>query len=363
MNYPPPTGQTPEARQRHRRSDRYRQDGGAQTKYQAPTHTAYQAPAAYQPSADTPRMDVYAPPYSPPQPWTDRQAPPMAAQAARTAPKPAAKKKKKAKRKEGLSGAQWAILFTLLLGMLTAVGFRILFSYSLNQFRTQRDEEINAYQEKVANDLALQARYRSLIEQYAAQYGINPAYVSAIIMEESHYNPLAVSNKGARGLMQFMPDTFDWVRKNCGYKGADFDVIFQPEPAINMGCFLLKYIIGELGTDDPILVACAYHAGWGNVSKWVKNYSTDGRTLAISQIPMRDTRVYAERVIETYAIFLQNAYEPDGAAAGADATVSARPGDDHGRYAVAGYDFSQDQICESAGVGGKRVSIPDRADL
>ena len=57
-----------------------------------------------------------------------------------------------------------------------------------------------------------------------------------------------------------------------------------------------------------MLVACAYHAGWGNVPTWIENYSTDGKTLAVSQIPKSDTRTYAGRVLNSYAIYLQHYY-------------------------------------------------------
>lgn len=356
MNYPPPTGPAPAAQQRHRRSDRYKQDGGGNAyrppaAYQPPENyrdpTAYQPPAAYQPptayQAPTPyqAQAAYQPPtaYQAPAPYqtpdrTAYRAPAFseapAAAPSRSAAKPAARKKSGAKKREGLSGLQWTVLFLLIAAMGAACFFQFTYSFRLRDLMDAREKAAQQYRDKVDNDLALQSRYRKLIEQYAAEYGVNPAYVSAIIMEESHYDPRAVSSKGARGLMQFMPDTFDWVKRNCGYKSADFDVVYQPEAAIKMGCYLLKYIIGQLGTDDPILVACAYHAGWGNVTKWIANYSTDGKTLSLSQIPKNDTRVYAERVVETYAIFLQNAYEPDGAVAGADAAVSAGDGHHHG---------------------------------
>ncbi|MBO4925685.1 MAG: lytic transglycosylase domain-containing protein [Clostridia bacterium] len=168
--------------------------------------------------------------------------------------------------------------------------------------QTQREKD---WADKVD---AYQVKYRDLIEYYAALNSLNPAYVSAIIKQESNYDPRAVSSKNARGLMQFMPDTFDWVSKNCGYRNADISILFEPEPSIKMGCYLLRYIINHLGTDDPILVACAYHAGWGSVQTWLKNYSADGRTLTLTQIPKDDTRHYAKKVLEGYAIYQQYRY-------------------------------------------------------
>ena len=110
------------------------------------------------------------------------------------------------------------------------------------------------------------------------------------------------------GLMQFMPNTFEWVAPNCGISKNDVRAVYEPENAIKMGCYLLRYICRKLESDDPVLVACAYHAGWGTVPSWIENYSTDGKTLTVSQIPKSDTRTYAGRVLNSYAIYLQHYY-------------------------------------------------------
>ena len=105
-----------------------------------------------------------------------------------------------------------------------------------------------------------------------------------------------------------MPDTFDWVKNNCGYRSADISVLYEPEASIKMGCYLLRFIIKQMGSDDPVLVACAYHAGWGNVKKWIADYSSDGKTLKLSEIPMDDTRYYAGKVLNAYAVYQQYYY-------------------------------------------------------
>ncbi|MBR3015601.1 MAG: lytic transglycosylase domain-containing protein [Clostridia bacterium] len=200
---------------------------------------------------------------------------------------------------------QWLVLAALAGLIVYQVGQLNQATAKLDALYQARREEQERYQKSVD---AHEPKYRDLIEQYAAEYQINPAYVSAIIKQESNYDPRAVSSKGARGLMQFMPDTFEWVKKNCGYRSADFDKVYEPEAAIKMGCYLLRYIVKQIGTDDPILVACAYHAGWGVVPTWLQNYSSDGKTLRISEIPKTDTQTYAGRVVNSYAIYLQHYY-------------------------------------------------------
>ena len=213
--------------------------------------------------------------------------------------------RKSRRSKTALSPWQWAVLALLFFGLIYALVQWKQADSSLNQLRQERRAAQEKYEQTVRQH---QVKYRDLIEEYAAEYNLNPAFVSAIIMQESGYDPRAVSNKGAMGLMQFMPNTFDWVKKNCGYRNADTDIRFEPEASIKMGCYLLSYICRQIGSDDPVLVACAYHAGWGTVPSWLENYSTDGKTLAVSQIPKSDTRTYAGRVLNSYAIYLQHYY-------------------------------------------------------
>ena len=216
-------------------------------------------------------------------------------------------KGRRRKKKSSWSLTGWEGLIVFLLLCAVALGALQLGQAGarLRQLRAERQLALEQYEQTVRDH---QVRYRDLIEKYAAEYDLNPAFVSAIIKQESSFDPRAVSRKGAMGLMQFMPDTFSWVAPNCGISKSDVDAVYEPENAIKMGCYLLRYIIRQLGSDDPVLVACAYHAGWGTVPSWLKDYSTDGQTLQVSQIPKSDTRTYAGRVLNSYAIYLQHYY-------------------------------------------------------
>ncbi len=213
--------------------------------------------------------------------------------------------RKGVRRKKGVALWQWIVLSALACGLLYACVQLYSANSSLDKLRQDRQAEQERYEQTVRNH---QPRYRDLIEKYAAEYDLNPAFVSAIIMQESGYDPRAVSSKGAMGLMQFMPNTFDWVAPNCGISKNNVNAVYEPENAIKMGCYLLRYICRKIGSDDPVLVACAYHAGWGTVPSWIENYSTDGKTLTVAQIPKSDTRTYAGRVLNSYAIYLQHYY-------------------------------------------------------
>lgn len=169
----------------------------------------------------------------------------------------------------------------------------------------ERAARERAYQQNVASH---KTHYRDLIEYYAAVNNIDPAFVAAIIKRESDYDPNAVSRLGARGLMQIMPENLDWLAGKVDLYDYTEDILFDAESNIKMGCWYLGYL-SRLFNGDPITVACAYHAGQGNVrDHWLPKYSANGVSLTLDEIPMDDTKYYARKVLEAYAIYQQHHY-------------------------------------------------------
>ena len=167
------------------------------------------------------------------------------------------------------------------------------------------EEQQAAYERRVWRTTV---RYRDQIIREAGQYGLRPAYVAAIILNESSYDPSAVSNVGARGLMQLLPDTGRWIAGKLGISPYTDESLFDAETNLRLGTWYLDFLSDRYG-GDPVLVACAYHAGHGNVDTWLTRYSRDGRTLSIDEIPMENTRSYARKVVDSYAIYLENYYQ------------------------------------------------------
>jgi soluble lytic murein transglycosylase-like protein len=111
----------------------------------------------------------------------------------------------------------------------------------------------------VTNLPALFAHYDQIIRKIAARYaGIDPALIHSIITVESAYDRFAVSDKGAQGLMQLMPET----AKDYGVKN-----VFNAEENIEGG---IKYLNDLLKTypDRLDLVLAAYNAGRSAVVKY-----------------------------------------------------------------------------------------------
>jgi soluble lytic murein transglycosylase-like protein len=117
------------------------------------------------------------------------------------------------------------------------------------------------------------------IDEVADRYQVDPLLVRSVIEVESNYNPLAVSPKGARGLMQLMPQT----ARHLAVKNS-----FNALENIDGGVRYLKYLLTVFGDEDPRLALAAYNAGEGAV---VKHGGVP---------PYSETRQYIARVGKTY---------------------------------------------------------------
>lgn len=145
-------------------------------------------------------------------------------------------------------------------------------------------------------------KYTELVETYCRDYHVDEALVYAVIKNESSFRPDAVSEVDARGLMQIQGPTLEWaVYREKADAQVTADDLFDPEVNIKYGVYLLSLFLDEFKTPDVAL--CAYHAGWGNVKKWLKDpdYSADG--ISLKTIPFGDTSSYVERVLETREMY------------------------------------------------------------
>lgn len=93
--------------------------------------------------------------------------------------------------------------------------------------------------------------YDGLIRTHSEAHGLDPSFVKAVMIAESNGNPNAVSNKGARGLMQIMPGTGHLL---------DLQNPFDPSENIQAGAKYLRQL-HDLFKGNLELVLAAYNAG------------------------------------------------------------------------------------------------------
>ncbi len=98
----------------------------------------------------------------------------------------------------------------------------------------------------------------SLIAHSASTFQLDRALIKAIIKVESDFNPGVVSNKGAKGLMQLMPDT----AREVGVTNP-----FDPSQSIHGGAYYLRKMLDSFNRNLDYALA-AYNAGPNAVRKY-----------------------------------------------------------------------------------------------
>jgi len=124
-----------------------------------------------------------------------------------------------------------------------------------------------------------QLPYAELVNQAAQSAAVDPDLLHAVMAVESGYNPAAISPRGARGLMQLMPDT-----------ARQFGVTDPHDPGQNIlaGARYLGQLLKVFDQEIPLALA-AYNAGPGAVQR-------HGRKIP----PYAETQTYVPRVLARY---------------------------------------------------------------
>ena len=148
-------------------------------------------------------------------------------------------------------------------------------------------------------------KYQAEVERAAKKYGVDKYLIYGVIKTESNFDPTAVSGAGAIGLMQLMPESFEWLQTyyvDDAYKDYTVGDLVNAEINIDYGTHLLSLMLERYNNVEDTAVA-AYNAGPGNVDSWLENkeYSDDGKTLKYA--PVEETEEYRKRVAENKSIF------------------------------------------------------------
>ncbi|MDP7668919.1 MAG: lytic transglycosylase domain-containing protein [Rhodospirillales bacterium] len=136
-------------------------------------------------------------------------------------------------------------------------------------------------------------------------FRVDRALIYAVIRQESEFNPKATSPAGARGLMQLMPRTASFVAKDRRFRSSKRGELFEPEVNLELGQKYLEMLLDDPNVQgDLFQLAVAWNGGPGNLSAWLKRMNFKGDPLLfIESIPLRETRIFIERVLANLWIY------------------------------------------------------------
>ena len=149
--------------------------------------------------------------------------------------------------------------------------------------------------------------YVDIIYAASLEFEVPQYIIYATIKVESDFDQYAESSAGAIGLMQMMPDTFEWLTsdehlaENLSRKKLE-----DPETSIRYGTYYLSYLYRKFDYNWNTAFA-AYNGGEGNVAEWLQSSKYSDMNGNLTDIPFKETKNYVKKInsaIKTY----QNLY-------------------------------------------------------
>jgi soluble lytic murein transglycosylase len=151
-------------------------------------------------------------------------------------------------------------------------------------------------------ELAYPLDYLPLIDAAAAENGLSPLLLLAMIRQESFFDPTAGSPAGALGLTQVMPLTAQEIVRKLNVEDFSTSDLLRPLVSIRLGAHYLGSQL-DLFDGNLFLALAAYNGGPGNASRWRESLPTADIDLFVELIDITETRTFVKVVLENYAIY------------------------------------------------------------
>jgi soluble lytic murein transglycosylase len=156
---------------------------------------------------------------------------------------------------------------------------------------------LSPWADKAVKEIRLPLRHDDIIRQQANDKNLDPSLIAGVIYVESRFRD-QTSHAGAKGLMQLIPSTADYIAHKSG--GTEFVQGDLADPQINIayGSWYLRYLL-EHYHGNTVLALAAYNAGEGKVDEWRREAADRGERFRVADhIPFPETRDYVAKVLE-----------------------------------------------------------------
>ena len=155
--------------------------------------------------------------------------------------------------------------------------------------------------DEAVREIVLPLKHEDIIRQQAADKGLDPALIAAVIYEESRFRD-RTSPAGARGIMQITPETARFIARKSGGSAFVLEDLATPQVNISYGSWYLRYLI-DLYDGDETLGVAAYNAGETNVDRWVGRAGGIDEFDPETDIPFPETRDYVRDVTDKSVLY------------------------------------------------------------
>jgi soluble lytic murein transglycosylase len=156
---------------------------------------------------------------------------------------------------------------------------------------------VRPFADKAVQEIALPLRHEDIIRQQAGDKGLDPSLIAGVIYVESRFRD-QTSVAGAKGLMQILPSTADYIARKSGGTAFRQGDLATPQINIAYGSWYLRYLLQHYHGNE-LLALAAYNAGEGKVDEWYREASARGEDFEVAtHIPFPETRNYVGRVLD-----------------------------------------------------------------
>jgi soluble lytic murein transglycosylase len=146
-------------------------------------------------------------------------------------------------------------------------------------------------------EVTLPLRHDDIIRQQAEDKDLDPALIAGVIYAESRFRD-QTSHAGAKGLMQIMPATADYIARKSGGTAFEQGDLGTPQINIAYGSWYLRYLLDHYH-GNVVLALAAYNAGEGAVDGWWDGAQATGERFRVARhIRFAETRDYVTRVLD-----------------------------------------------------------------
>ena len=141
------------------------------------------------------------------------------------------------------------------------------------------------------------------LKRFSDGNGLDPYLVASLIRQESEFNPNAVSNKNALGLMQLLPRVGKGVAKQVKLKHFSATQLFTPAINMQLGTRYFRSMVDQFGGFEYALAA--YNAGDDRVKDWQSAGKYRDIQEFVESIPFTETREYVQAIMRNANVYRQ----------------------------------------------------------